>query len=223
MWSNLSGPSGSDGETAAQVEQWQRLQRPDNEVAVVVPLSMVLARSDDVAVVVAGVQAHRAGFAFTLSALVRRQPRLDHDVFRQVAGHAPAGERLLLGLEFADGRRGSNIDTATAWPPALAAGGPQAISVMDSGGSGGGRRFDLHFWVTPLPPEGPLRFVLRWDAQQVAEAVVEVDGGLIASAGDQAQELWPWEPEDPQPWEPGAPQLPVDGWFAQLPVPERDR
>ncbi|TNM67749.1 hypothetical protein FHN55_10095 [Streptomyces sp. NP160] len=69
--------------------------------------------------------------------------------------------------------------------------------------------------MAPLPPPGPVRFVVRWDAQGVPEATAEVDGAAIARAGAGAEELWPWEPAPEQPWDPPAPDLPDDGWFSR--------
>lgn len=213
MWisSGASGSSEDDGDDG--VRDWQLFQQPDNEVPVPVPLHLVLARTSDLAVVVDGAQVYSRGFAFALTVLARQDPGHGHDLFQQISGHAPDGERLLFGIEFADGRRAANTSEMLPRPQSATGGG---VSLVAQGGGGGGRRFRQDFWVTTLPPAGPLRFVVRWDAQQVEEAVVETDGSLLGTAAQWVEELWPWEPERPGAWEPELPVLPADGWFAQL-------
>lgn len=204
-------------EQRERTERWvRRRQEPENEVPVPVALSPVVVRTDDVAVVLSGFQAFTSGFAFTLSVLLRHDPGHRSDVFGQVAGHAPSGELLLLGLELTDGRRASSAGPA-AWapPPGDQDDADDALVLVSGGGGGGGRRYDQRYWVAPLPPPGPVRFVVRWDAQGVPESAAEVDGAAIAAAGAGAQELWPWEPEAEQPWEPSQPDLPDDGWFSR--------
>ena len=37
-------------------------------------------------------------------------------------------------------------------------------------------------WVHPLPPDGPVTFVVSWLEQGVAETAVELDGAAIREA-----------------------------------------
>lgn len=202
-------------EQRALTERWvRRRQEPENEVPVPVALSPVVVRTDDLAVVLSGFQASTGGFAFTLSVLLRHDPGHRSDVFGQVAGHAPPGELLLLGLELADGRRAASAGVA-AWAPPAEEEDDDDLLLVNGGGGGGGRRYDQRYWVTPLPSPGPVRFVVRWDARGVPETTAEVDGTAIAAAGATAQELWPWEPAVDEPYQPDEPDLPGDGWFSR--------
>ena len=84
------------------------------------------------------------------------------------------------------------------------------------GGSGGDSCIEQAWWLSPVPPPGPLRLVLRCDDLGIEETTVELDGDAMARAVDDVVELWPWEPprsSDPEP--PPLPDLPADSWFAR--------
>jgi hypothetical protein len=168
-------------------------------------------------VALSGVQAYSIGFGFTLR--VRLRTPLDSVGMRRmsmlITGYsgpdagADAGQRLLLGIEFADGRRASNARPERR-PPT----DPQAPLL--AGGRGGGTELahDRVSWVTPLPPDGPLLVIVRCDALGIPESSVELDGGEIARAGRRATVLWP-APPPPTRREPEPPRLPGEGWFSR--------
>jgi len=64
-------------------------------------------------------------------------------------------EGLRLGVMFADGRRAA----APGGHPRLEDAGAGRLVLFENRG-GGGRAWDGNFWVHPLPPEGPVTFVL---------------------------------------------------------------
>jgi len=199
------------------VEEWQRShEQPDNEVPVPLAVTAVLGRTDSLAVVLRSVEACTTGFGFEVSVRLRQSPAPHDDVYGPVMGQAGAGDQLLLGVELADGRRTSTLDGLGGWPPrAGAQGAEQPVSLSSSGGGGGGRRVDRQWWVSPLPPDGPLRLVVRWDARGLEETVTELDGTAVAAAGRRAEVLWPWEPERFDAYEPEAPVRPGSGWFSR--------
>jgi hypothetical protein len=83
------------------------------------------------------------------------------------------------------------------------------------GGSGGMRTVEQGWWLTPVPPAGSLRFVVRCPTVGIEETVVEVDATPLQRAVHDVVELWPWTPPpNPAPPEPPAPDLPPDSWFA---------
>lgn len=207
-----------DGQPSPEgLERWYRSrQQPENEVPVAVPFTAVLGRTEALAVVLTSVHACSTGFGFQVCLRLRRSPAPGDDVYGQFTSSAGAGGQFLLGVEFADGRRGSVLGGPGDWPPQPGAqGSGQEVSLSGTGGGGGGRSFDQGWWVAPLPPDGPLRLVVRWDAQELQEAVTEVDGAAVARAGRSAQVLWPWEPDRAEGGEPEGPRRPTSGWFAQ--------
>lgn len=195
---------------------------PENEVPFAVPLTVVLGRSDDVAVALVGVLAYSTGLSFDLVVRLRAAPQgsSGHRVHEMLSGSwhgddSDTEQQLLLGFQYADGRTATNL--GGRWSGLVAEDGePDAVAPLltPCGGSGGGRSYDQTFWLTPLPPPGPLLVVCTWPAFDIPESRVTVDGTLIAEAGSRAVTLWPWEPEDEREHQPREPYVPAEGWFA---------
>lgn len=210
-------PDGSEG-------WFGRMSPPYNEIPAGVGMTALVVAPDDAAVAVTGFEAYSTGFRFTLAVrLRRRQPQLaPRGLFELVDPHPHAGtvdldQRVLLGLEYPDGRRASTLDDG--WPGG--ASGPSGASgdhlvFVQNGGSGGETAVDLGYWVEPLPPDGPVAFVVRWPAVGATESRVELDGGAIRAAAAHSRTLWPPQPPEAQP-EPTPPPRPTSGWFAQPP------
>ncbi len=197
----------TDGEPDDDVQR--RLRAPENEVPVALPQNLLLARTDDVAVALIALQVHTTGVAFELTVRMRPSARqhFPHGLDELVWRHGPGGSRFLLGVEFADGRRASNL-------PGVGGGD---VVFHPGGGSGGVATVEQSWWLSPLPPEGPLRFVVRCAELGIPEASVVLDGTAIRRAADDVTTLWPWEPlpgyGDHEP--PPPPDLPDDSWFAR--------
>lgn len=96
-------------------------------------------------------------------------------------------EAFRFGVQFADGRKATNL--AAPWPtgPDETPEGP--ILVLHSGG-GGGKSWTQNLWVWPLPPAGPLAFVCEWPAEGIELTRVAIDAGLILDAAERAETLW---------------------------------
>ncbi|MFL6095706.1 MAG: hypothetical protein ACJ71Y_09685 [Blastococcus sp.] len=199
MW---SAPLGSDPDQ----QRWS--SAPDNEIPVAVPLNVVLARTEDLALAVLGLQAYSSGIAFTLVGRVRPEAASRLPLVDAVWGSGDGRTLLLLGVEFADGRRAS---TAAGHGSSR-----DGLILNPAGGAGSETSVEQSWWVHPLPPEGPLRLVIRSDDLGVPESAVELDGAAIRAAGASVRELWPWAAPRPEPLtpEPTRPDLPADSWFA---------
>jgi hypothetical protein len=173
--------------------------RPDAVIPGLVPAELVLVRTEQVAVTVGGVRAYPNGFEFTVHARLRRQdePRPGRGGLfdRHGRGMQAASGGLRLGVMFADGRRAA-APGGHRRPDDAGAG---RLVLFENGGGGSGRTWDGNFWVHPLPPEGPVTFVVSWVEHGVAEARAELDGAAIGEAARRAVILWPEEPE----FEPG--------------------
>ncbi len=196
-------------------EFFRRMSAPENEIPVAVALNTVLARTDDVAVALQRLSVYTTGVSFDL--VVRLRPdaaqAAGRDLDELIWGHGPAPVQggFLLGVEFADGRRASNRAGRHGPTPG------DEIVFTQGGGSGGMASVEQSWWLHPLPPEGPLRFVVRCPALGLDESSIVLDGAAIQAAARDVVVLWPWTPPpESGPFEPPAPpDLPDDSWFAQ--------
>lgn len=174
---------------------------------VALPQNVLLARTDDVAVALLGLQVCSTGVSFHLTVRVRAAAlsRLDHTLTELVWDHGQRGGRFLMGVEFADGRRASNLPGASS----------EGVVFHSGGGGGGDTSIDQSWWLSPLPPEGPVRLVVRCPELGIGEAAVRLDGTALRRAADDVLTLWPWEsPERDHHGPPPPPDLPHDSWFA---------
>jgi len=189
-------------------ELHRRFEPPENEIPVALPQNVLLARTDDVAVALLGLQVSSTGVSFHLTVRARAAAlrRLDQRLTELVWDRGPRRDRFLLGVEFSDGRRGSSLPT----------GGSEGVLLHSRGGGGGETSIDQKWWLSPLPSEGPLRVVVRCPELGIGETSVELDGTAIRQAADDVVTLWPWEAPDHGDREPPPPpELPVDSWFAR--------
>jgi hypothetical protein len=191
-------------------EFYRRMSAPENEIPVALAENLLLARTDDAAVALVGLQVYSTGVAFTLIVRVRpaSQQMAGRSVNDLVWEHGPGSGRFLLGLELSDGRRVSNLRMP---------GGPADVVFTAGGGSGGEASIEQSWWLHPLPPEGPLRVVVRCAELGIGEADAVLDGTAIRRAAEDVVTLWPWAPppehlhaEPPRP-----PDVPPDSWFAR--------
>ena len=201
MWSPYGDGDGPDEEVL------RRMNAPENELPAALPLTLLLARTDDLAVGLVGLRVYSTGLAFEL--VVRVRPSAADDIGRSLQqlfwDHPPhRTARFLLGVEFADGRRVTNLRSDA-----------DGIAFSQGGGSGGDTSIDQSWWLSPLPPDGPLRIVLRCDELGLPETVTELDGTAVQAAASDVVELWPWEPPPAfrAPPSPPPPDVPPGSWF----------
>lgn len=175
--------------------------KPEAVIAAVVAEQRLLARTDDAVVAITGLLAYPTGFEFTLSAVLRREDRRGHMADPVLHGwpgrhdeEPPPAEFLRLGVQFADGRVATNLNRPPFRPDAQ----PAGPLLLPDGGGGGGRRYDMTYWVWPLPPPGPVAFICQWPAHGIPESRVEIDAQLILDAAARAVDLWPDQRRDCQ-------------------------
>ena len=162
---------------------------PEAELPGIVPIgTLLLARTDQLAVAVTGLSAFSAGIEIFLTARIR--PSAEHP-----EEHLPGGPRDLaasrrsfrFGLQYSDGGKaagspGSRPDRDSE---------PAGPVLYPFAGGGGPHSFISRWWTWPLPPAGPLEFVCEWPAFGVAESRAGIDAQLILDAARRSIRLWP--------------------------------
>jgi hypothetical protein len=98
----------------------------------------------------------------------------------------PPPQCLRLSVNFADGTTISNLDGHGANPRGV-------LDVREGGGSGGSRgdwlRYDLGWWLSPLPPPGDLVFAVEWPIAGLGRSEARVDSGVLHEAASRARPL----------------------------------
>jgi hypothetical protein len=165
---------------------------PSNVLGGAISLHIVLARTDDVAVAITNGAGYPTGFELTLTLRRRREagfldPFTWHYVHARSDRPELPDEAFRFGIQFADGRKATNV--GTPWPedPENA---PEGPVLVPHGGGGGGHTFRQELWVWPLPPAGPLALVCEWPSEGLGITRVEIDAELVLDAARRAEILW---------------------------------
>jgi hypothetical protein len=166
------------------------LRPPETMVPGIVPVELVVARTDTHAVLITHLRAYPTGLAFTLTG----QPRPDRsDPARSDPvmdrRHRFAYRDLWLELRFADGRTVST--DPRRWPRTFETQQPDPPFLYYHGAGGSERGWRSRHWLWGLPPPGPLVFVCRWPTGQHPASGAEIDARLVLEAADRATTVWP--------------------------------
>lgn len=171
---------------------------PDDEVGIAVPARTVLATQPRLFIAVTDCVAYSNGF--TLGVAVRSKD----DIPMEQMGWRPPREReedagVQINVRFSDGRdsRGGGFgpsreltDYYRDWSEGKDPPEPLGPVIGQQGGGGGGTRYDFHFFVWPLPPDGPVTITCRWPARGLQTAGKELNGTAIRAAGLKSHSLW---------------------------------
>ena len=163
--------------------------RPDGVLPTPVAIRLVLARTDEVAIGVIGLWAFPTGFDFLVSVQLKEAvPGTSAASFLGALDGEPLdGEFLRLGVQFSTGGKAANTELRATREQSSNVAGP--IMKVRIGGAGLLSR-DWKYWISPLPPPGPLAFVCEWPAFGVAESRTEIDAQLLLDAASQSVDLW---------------------------------
>ncbi len=174
--------------------------RPQGPPLGAVVRDLLLARSNRAAVSVDYLDAYPEGFELEIRAstsvaydeLAREGDGSGPDPFGR---HWPmVGERrdvlppqlLRVGVQFADGRTATSIGGHDR-----PVGGPVMDALRGGGRGGGGEsRFHQGYWISPLPPPGPVAVVCEWPAVEIPVVRQEIDARLILDAAEKARAIF---------------------------------
>ena len=198
----FEGRSCGSGRPRPRVRRPAWLGPPEDSFGVLVPLHLVLVRTGDLAVAIPGATAYRTGFGFDLA--IRRAAgeddafALDRTLHWLDRKGSPPPEVLRVGVQFADGQKATSLDTWWDYfdPQSWTQTPPAGPVLVPHGGGGGQRVRSQSYWVWPLPPDGPLAFVVEWPALGVPLTQACVDAALVRQAAAQDERLWPVDPVD---------------------------
>ena len=211
-----------DAPTPEQIPNWRRrMDPPENEVPGAVPWSAILGYSTDLAVALVGARAYSTGIQLEVAVRARQKSRRgSEDLYDEISGYPPVGvDRLLLDVEYADGRVATNATNAAqdGWPYQEPPDDEPSLHPRSSSSSR--RGIDVEFFLSPLPPAGPLAIVCAWPHRGIPETRTALDGAALTEAVKQIQVLWPTEVEPPP--EPAPPpDVPRGGWFEAVLQPD---
>jgi hypothetical protein len=165
------------------------LPRPSGQVPTPMAIRLMLARTSQVAVAVVGVWAFTAGFDLQVTAELKDEvPGESAASFLAGLDDEPLDEEFCrLGIQFSTGEKAANTQLWATGEGSSDVAGP--IMKVRAGGGGLLSR-DWRYWVSPLPPPGPLAFVCEWPAFGIPESRTEIDAQPILDAAGQSIVLW---------------------------------
>jgi hypothetical protein len=186
----------------------------EDTLSISVAMTVLLAASDEHALVFDNVASYPNGFTFQL--VIMRNPNLPPSV-DQMRG--PMGHMVRVGFEFADGstvtseqpgfppgfRPGSVSTRMTLASTGVGPGSAPADDRFDAngiptghvlrpqGGGGSQHRQGMGFWCFGLPPAGLMTIHADWPGQ-IEEVAIEVDASPIVEAATRSEIVWDREP-----------------------------
>jgi hypothetical protein len=171
---------------------------PENVVPGIVPLELVLANTDRLAVWIGHAEAYPNGLTLTVL-LCGREP---------AEPGAESGEGTWrFGVQFSDERKAtvyglgalaafsqqhgaSTAASAVAIARTPSDPPPDAPLLLGRGGGGSRNKWRQDYWLWPLPPSGELVIACEWPNLDLPLTVASVDADAIREAAGRAKELW---------------------------------
>jgi hypothetical protein len=183
-------------------------QPPTDELATLVPVRQLLARTDrGVLVLLSHIDAFRQGCSFRIRISAHRPEAMNDSEWHEIhemamggasfhsrrSGAASPDESLRFGVQFRDGRKVTTMDGLRL--PHSHDQEPEGSLLTQHGGGGSGSdrfaTFSSSLWLWPLPPAEPFDFVIAWPALDVGLTRVELPGHDIVEAASRAGCVWP--------------------------------
>jgi hypothetical protein len=158
---------------------------PSGVIPVVVPGDTTLINQSGLAVWAGAVAVFPVGFEFTLLIVYDADHR---DPPADFALDVPErGQMTWLEMAYADGRRrGADLNANT---PVDQPGGPH-LSLLGGGSNTEDGGTASRWWVTPLPPSGPVEIKIHLNGTGSCTGLGHLDGSVIADAAARSRILW---------------------------------
>lgn len=154
----------------------------------VVPSRWHVARTEAIAIDLAGVTCYPSGLEFSIHA--RSRDGLLGAEFLWMSSDElrfRRDNRCRIGFQFSDGRKASNLaglfplDSLQNTVPLL----------MPLNGGGNRWAWTDYVWMSPLPAQGQMSFYAEWEAGSLDEIELEIDSDPFLAAASGVTELWP--------------------------------
>ncbi|KZF03080.1 hypothetical protein A2J04_06350 [Rhodococcus sp. EPR-279] len=154
---------------------------PVNEIPALVPLRLVLAHTDTIAVWLTGAHIYSRCVTLSVEAAVPTTDRFlgMYGFGKPESGHTPP---MLIGFEDAQGNVSTNLP-----------GRPRGLQA--NGGNGSGIHGRIGLVLTAVPAPGPMSVYFAWPYFGIDETQYIIDGSEFAAAAADVTTLW----DDPDP------------------------
>ena len=173
---------------------------PENEFGELVRVDPIVVRGSQAAVKVGPITGFASGFQISLVLLTREQdPFNDPFGQRAMAQLAAKGGDLpddlfRVGVQYPDGRKATSLDHLSRmidrakdfdWEAE-----PSEPVMVPSGGGGGGR-WQMDYWVWPVPPvSGDLNMVIEWPAKGIELTQAAIPASAVVAACEASKPVW---------------------------------
>jgi hypothetical protein len=162
------------------------LRPPSGIIPVTVPIDLTLVRRPGLAAWAGAVSASPAGFEFTLL-IVADTTRAGTQTPDFALHPGERDSRTWLEVRFADGRaRAADLNACTPFEQPE---GPSLLFEYGEQSDSEGWN-DSRWWVTPLPPPGPVSLAIHLDGQPEPSGVGHLDGQALIDAARRADVVW---------------------------------
>lgn len=218
----MDSAASEDSDLEQAFTSWQRRRPPRNEIPASLPVDAVIGSSADVVVFVASLSIYTNGISFTTEVRARGGPENDDgrvSLLEGMLGEAfdptdlgasrPVPGRMLLGVEFADGRR------CISTPRGQEAPADEPL-LLNNGGSGDAGVGSAEWFLSPFPPPGDLRLYCAWPSSGIPETITIISADDLLEAARRVQQLWPPPRVSDQQPHPSPEPLVRDGWFTSF-------
>ena len=154
-----------------------------DEVGVLGLSSFQLARTEEAVVAVRGVTAFSDGLLLAVVVLFSDEQSAE-DLGWAMQDWSRSPGRFRFGAVFADGR---SATSGTRDAPVVQTDGPALVLLRSQASA---LLWDGSYWLTPLPPSGPLVLGCRWPDRGIPETLVEIDPAPLLTAAVASTPVW---------------------------------